>query len=72
MGLWVDEVSRLLKRDPTLRAVPKIAITGSEFTDGRAKLLSAEFDGCITTPINPETFLYQVKLFLQIVAARAH
>jgi two-component system cell cycle response regulator len=58
------EVARLLKSDPHLRGVPLLAVTALAMMGDRNKVMSAGFDGYITKPINPETFVTQIEEYL--------
>jgi two-component system, cell cycle response regulator len=58
------EVARLLKSDPALRTIPLVAVTALAMVGDRDKVLAAGFDGYITKPINPETFVRQIEGFL--------
>ncbi len=58
------EVARQLKSDPGRRAVPLIAVTALAMVGDRDKVLAAGFDGYISKPIDPETFVRQVEAFL--------
>lgn len=54
-----------LKGNPQLAAKPVIAVTALAMVGDREKLLAAGFDGYIGKPIEPETFVGQVELFLR-------
>ncbi len=58
------EVTRRLKRDPSLREIPVVAVTALAMVGDRERLLAAGFDGYIAKPIDAETFLAQVEAFL--------
>jgi two-component system cell cycle response regulator len=58
------EVVRRLKADPGLRAIPVVAVTAFAMVDDRRKALDAGFDGYLTKPIDPETFVGTVEGFL--------
>jgi CheY-like chemotaxis protein len=47
-----------------LRHIPLIAITACAMIGDREKILQAGFDGYIAKPINPETFIEEIKCFL--------
>ena len=67
------EVARTLKSDPSLRAVPLVAVTAYAMVDDRGKTLAAGFDGYIPKPIDPQAFVKQVLAFLpktQVAHAR--
>jgi len=57
-------VARLLKSDPRLHAVPLIAVTASAMVGDRARVIEAGFDGYISKPIDPETFVAQIEGYL--------
>jgi two-component system cell cycle response regulator len=55
-----------LKRDARLRTVPCIAVTAFAMVGDRDRVLAAGFDGYISKPIQPETFVTQVEGFLTV------
>jgi two-component system cell cycle response regulator len=55
-----------LKRDVALRDIPVVAVTALAMVGDRNKILSAGFDGYISKPIEPETFVAQVAAFLPL------
>ena len=57
-------IARRLKADPELRATPLIAVTALAMVGDRDQLLGAGFDGYISKPIVPETFVAQIEGFL--------
>lgn len=57
-------VIRALKSRPELRQTPVVAVTALAMVGDRERLLSAGFDGYISKPIDPETFIPQVESFL--------
>src|SRR5919108_1268159 len=58
-------VARQIKADAALRAIPLVAVTAFAMVGDRDKVLASGFDGCISKPIEPETFVDQVEAFLQ-------
>jgi two-component system, cell cycle response regulator len=58
------EVAKELKADPELHDVPVLAVTAFAMVDDRRKALAAGFDGYFSKPIDPETFVPQVQMFL--------
>lgn len=58
------EVARTLKSDPSSRHLPVIAVTALAMVGDREKALSAGFDGYISKPINPETFVASLAPYL--------
>lgn len=63
------EVIRQLKNDQQLAHIPVIAVTAFAMeVDGR-KIQQAGFDGYITKPIEPQSFVEQIKTFLNSAEA---
>ncbi len=58
------EAVREFKADARLRAIPIIAVTASSMSGDSVKALAAGFDGYLSKPIEPETFVQQVEQFL--------
>lgn len=58
------EVCRQLKSDPALRDIPVVAVTAYAMVGDREKLLSQGFNGYLSKPMNPQTFIDQVKSYL--------
>lgn len=58
------ELARLFKRHPTLGATPLVAVTALAMVGDRDRMLASGFDGYISKPIVPETFVSQVEGFL--------
>jgi two-component system, cell cycle response regulator len=59
------EVARRLKKDPVLRAVPLVTVTSYAMAGDRDAAVAAGFDGYLTKPIAPETFVSQLEVFLR-------
>lgn len=59
------EIARRLKRHARLREIPLVAITALAMVGDRERVLAAGFDGYISKPINPETFVDDVEIFLK-------
>jgi CheY-like chemotaxis protein len=57
-------VVRQLRTQPALAGVPVIAVTALAMVDDRTKALESGFDGYISKPINPETFVGEIAAFL--------
>jgi CheY-like chemotaxis protein len=57
-------VARRLRADDRLRAVPLIAVTASAMVGDRDKVIANGFDGYISKPITPETFVAEVESYL--------
>jgi len=58
------EVAERIMADPELNSIPMIAVTEFLMPEHRNKALAAGFDGYITKPISPETFLQHIEAFL--------
>ncbi len=58
------EAAAVLKADPALRAIPLVAVTAYAMVGDREKVMAAGFDGYITKPIEPETFVREVEAHL--------
>jgi two-component system, cell cycle response regulator len=52
------------KADSMLEAIPIVAVTALAMVGDRDRALSAGFDGYITKPIDPETFVAELEHFL--------
>lgn len=57
-------VVRELKNDDGLREVPVVAVTALAMVGDRDRMLASGFDGYISKPIAPETFVSEVQRFL--------
>jgi CheY-like chemotaxis protein len=57
-------VVRRLKADPALRHIPVVAVTASAMVGDRDRVIATGFDGYISKPITPETFVAEVEAFL--------
>lgn len=64
-GLSGFEVARHLKDDPALGAIPLVAVTAFAMVGDRDRVLAAGFDGYIAKPIDPETFVPRVAIYLR-------
>ena len=58
------EVARRIRADPDLRAMPLLAVTALAMVGDRDRILAAGFDGYLSKPIDPETFVPQMEVFL--------
>lgn len=58
-------VARRLKADPATREVPLVAVTASAMGGDRDRVIAAGFDGYISKPIDPETFVAEVETYLR-------
>jgi CheY-like chemotaxis protein len=58
------QVAAQLKSDLSTRSIPLIAVTAFAMVGDRDKVLAAGFDGYISKPIAPDTFIPQVESYL--------
>lgn len=63
-GIDGCEVARQLKLDAVTRSIPVVAVTAHAMGGDRDSALAAGFDGYITKPIDPRTFVGQLEQFL--------
>lgn len=63
------EVCRQLKSDPATRDIKMVAVTAYAMVGDREKLLAEGFNGYLSKPINPQTFIEQVKPYLPLKEA---
>lgn len=60
-----------LKAEPALARVPVLAVTALAMAGDREKVLAAGFDGYISKPIEPESFVAELEAFLPAAAPSA-
>jgi two-component system cell cycle response regulator DivK len=58
------ELVRRLMEDPSWRRVPLVAVSAFSMPGDRERALEAGFDGYLTKPITPETFVQEIAAFL--------
>jgi CheY-like chemotaxis protein len=58
------EVCHQLKKDPALRGIPLVATTSYAMVGDREKLLGEGFNGYMSKPITPQTFIDQMAPYL--------
>lgn len=58
-------VAQRLKGDPRVRHIPLVAVTALAMVGDRDRVLATGFDGYITKPIAPETFVQDVAGFVR-------
>jgi two-component system cell cycle response regulator len=61
-----NEIARRLKSRAETRAIPLVAVTALAMVGDREQTMAAGFDGYISKPIVPETFVAQVECFLDM------
>jgi two-component system, cell cycle response regulator len=66
-GLDGYEVAHRLRADPQRNGIPLVAVTALAMVGDSDKVLAAGFDGYISKPIDPYTFVAQVEAFLPAV-----
>ena len=52
------------KADPALSAIPVIAVTAYAMVGDRDRIMAAGFDGYLTKPIDPQTFVGELERHL--------
>ena len=57
-------VAAVLKKDPELKEIPIIAVTSYAMIGDRERIMAAGADGYIEKPIDPETFVSEIRKFL--------
>jgi two-component system, cell cycle response regulator DivK len=60
------EVLQKLRSNPDLQSIPVIAVTAFSMPGDKNKVLLKGFNGYISKPIVPETFIQQVEAFLPV------
>ncbi len=64
-GLDGYQVARLLRQDDRLQTVPIVAVTSYAMPGDREAALAAGCDGYIEKPIDPDTFVSEIRTFLR-------
>src|SRR5437588_7551059 len=64
------EVLRRLRQDQRFAKTPIVGLTALAMVGDREKILGAGFDGYLTKPITPETFVPQIERYLPIQPSR--
>ena len=59
-------VVRQMKSDPAMRTIPVLAVTALAMVGDRDRMLAAGFDGYISKPIEPESFVREIEEFLPV------
>jgi CheY-like chemotaxis protein len=63
-GIDGYELARRLKSDSKASAIPLVAVTALAMAGDKDRIRKAGFNGYITKPIEPQTFVSQVESFL--------
>jgi len=58
------EFAHLMKSDPQLKSTPLVAVTALAMPGDRERINAAGFDGYISKPIEPKSFVAQVEEYL--------
>jgi CheY-like chemotaxis protein len=64
------EAAKLLKADPAVAAIPLVAVTAYAMVGDRERIMACGFDGYMTKPIDPQTFVRELERYLVPSAAR--
>ncbi len=64
MNGW--DFAERMKSDPDIRAIPLVAVTAEAMVGDRERVLSAGFDGYISKPIDPESFVSTIEALYHI------
>jgi len=62
-GMDGFELLSKLKADPGLKAIPVVAVTAYAMPGDKERVLSAGFDGYVSKPIDPQSFVRQAEAF---------
>jgi CheY-like chemotaxis protein len=57
-------VARRLKQNPDVKHIPVVAVTSHAMSGDKESILAAGCEGYIEKPINPDTFIDQIKPFI--------
>lgn len=58
-------VARELRNNPALKNIPIVAVTSYAMTGDREKTIEAGCNGYIEKPINPDTFVAEIKRYME-------
>lgn len=64
-GIDGYEFARRFKADARLTSTPLVAVTALAMDGDRERIAAAGFDGYITKPIDPHTFVSQIEAYLK-------
>jgi CheY-like chemotaxis protein len=63
-GMDGYEAASLLKADPQLSSIPLVAVTAHAMVGDRERIMACGFDGYLTKPIDPQSFVHEVERYL--------
>ncbi|MDD5646905.1 MAG: response regulator [Candidatus Bipolaricaulis sp.] len=63
-GMTGHDVAREMRRDPRFSSIPIVAVTSYAMLGDREEALAAGCTGYIEKPINPDTFVAQLEMYL--------
>ncbi|MES2570509.1 MAG: response regulator [Verrucomicrobiota bacterium] len=63
-GMDGTELAREIRNDAAFCSVPLVAVTAMAMLGDREAILAAGFDGYLSKPIEPQTFVAQVEFYL--------
>jgi two-component system, cell cycle response regulator DivK len=64
------DVARELRRNPSLKNVPVVAVTSYAMVGDRERALEAGCSGYLEKPINPDTFRTDIEKYFDVKAAQ--
>ena len=62
-GIDGYEVAATLKQSPSFEHTKIVAVTASAMSDDLKKIASAGFDGYLRKPLDPETFVLEIRRY---------
>jgi len=63
-GMDGFELLSRFKENPSLQAVPVVAVTAYAMPGDKERVMSAGFDGYVSKPIDPQTFVHMAEQYL--------
>jgi CheY-like chemotaxis protein len=64
-GIDGYELAKRVKADACLAATPLVAVTALAMASDRERIQAAGFDGYISKPIDPQTFVAEIERYLE-------
>jgi CheY-like chemotaxis protein len=59
------QAASVIKADPAVSSIPLIAVTAYAMVGDRERIMAAGFDGYLTKPIDPQTFVGELERHLE-------